>query len=99
MTILGQPAAEFHHVYEVPVPRAGARTIPWRSHNPAIGPLEGVFFVADDAIMSSFQSSDGGFGRSEHMTRLAPDHYEAGGLFPRAGVVLSAWSMALIRER
>ena len=85
MTILGEPPAEFRNTYEVPIPRAGARTIPWRSHNPAIGPLEGVFFVADDAIMSSIQASDGGFAGSEHMTRLAPDRYEARGLLLRGG--------------
>jgi hypothetical protein len=33
------------------------------------------------------------------MTRLAPERYQARVLFLRGGVVLSAWSMALVRER
>jgi hypothetical protein len=90
-------AAELRNTYEVPA-RAGARTISWRSHHPATGALEGVFFVADDAIMSSFRSRDGGFAGSEHMTRLAPERYQARGLFLWGGVVLSAWSMALVGE-
>jgi hypothetical protein len=44
-------AAELRNTYEVPA-RAGARTISWRSRHPATGALEGVFFVADDAIAS-----------------------------------------------
>jgi hypothetical protein len=69
----------------------------WQSQNPAIGKLTGVFFVAGETIMSSFQSSDGGFVGSEHMARLAPHPYQARGLFLQSGALVSAWSMELVR--
>jgi hypothetical protein len=98
MEILAEPPARFQNVYSIPVPHVGSRIVPWESHNPAIGTLTGIFFVADDAIMSSFQSSDGGFVGSEHMTYLAPDRYQARGLFLASGAIVSAWSMALVRK-
>ncbi|MGH6905182.1 MAG: hypothetical protein ACREIR_20865 [Geminicoccaceae bacterium] len=97
MEILGEPPARFQNVYSIPVPHAGARIVPWESHNPAIGPLRGIFFVADDTIMSSFQSSDGEFV-GEHMTSVAPDRYQPRGLFLASGAIVSAWSMALVRK-
>jgi hypothetical protein len=98
MEIVGEPPARFRNVYSVPVPQAQARTVPWESHNPAIGTLKGLFFVTDDAIMSSFQSSDGVFVGSEHMTYLAPDRYQARGMFLSSGAIVSAWSMELVRK-
>jgi hypothetical protein len=58
----------------------------------------GEFFVADDTIISSFQSSDGEFVGSEHMTYLAADRYQVRGLFLASGAVVSAWSMELMRK-
>jgi hypothetical protein len=98
MEILGEPPARFQHTYRITVPHAGARIVPWQSKNPAIGTLTGVFFVADDTIISSFQSSDGEFVGSEHMTYLAPDRYQARGLFLASAAVMSARSMELIRK-
>jgi hypothetical protein len=98
MTILGDPPAEFRNNYKVPVPRAGSRVVPWESHNPALGPLSGTFFIADDAIMSSFRSGDGKFVGSEQLTYLAADRYRAHGLFLAEGAIVSAWSMNLVRQ-
>jgi hypothetical protein len=97
MEILGEPPARFQNVYGILVPHAGARSVPWESHNPAIGMLTGIFFVADDTIMSSFRSSDGEFAGSEHMTYLAPNRYRARGLFLASNAVVSAWRMELTR--
>jgi hypothetical protein len=96
--LLGEPPATFRNVYELAVPAAGARSVAWRSHNPAVGSLAGIFFIADDTIMSSFRSRDGGFAGSEHMCQLAADRYQARGLFLASGKVLSAWSMELVRK-
>jgi hypothetical protein len=98
LTILSEPPVEFRNTYEIPVPRAGSRIVPWRSHNPALGALTGVFFITDETIMSSFQSSDGRCVGSEHMAYLAPHRYHARGLFLAAGTVVSAWSMGLVRK-
>ena len=38
------------------------------------------------------------FVGSEHMTYLAPDRYQARGLFLASGAIVSAWSMALVRK-
>jgi hypothetical protein len=98
MEILGEPPLRFQNIYRIAAPRGDARIIPWQSQNPAIGTLTGVFAVLGDTIMSSFQSSDGQFVGGEHMRQLAPDRYEARGLFLAAGAVVSSWSMELIRE-
>ena len=57
-----------------------------------------MFFVADDTIISSFQSNDGGFMGNEHMRYLAPDRYAARGLLSASGAVVSPWAMALVRS-
>jgi hypothetical protein len=98
MEILGESPLRFQNAYRIAAPGADARVIPWHSENPAIGVLAGVFFVAGDTIMSSFQSHDGQFVGSEHMTQLAPDRYQARGLFLRSGAVVSAWLMELMRN-
>jgi hypothetical protein len=98
MEILGEPPVRFQNEYRIGVPKPGARVIPWQSENPATGILEGVFVVADDAIMSSFRSADGTAVSSEHLTYLALDRYQARGLFLASGNVVSAWSMALVRQ-
>ena len=98
MEILGQPPLRFQNTYRIAAPRGDARVIPWDSENPAIGALAGMFFVAGDTIMSSFQSRDGRFVGSEHMRQLASDRYQARGLFLASGAVVSAWSMELVRK-
>ena len=98
MEILGEPPLRFQNNYSIAAPSGDARILRWRSENPALGTLKGVFFVADDTIMSSFQSSDGASVGSETMRQLAPDRYQARGLFLASGAVVSAWSMELIRK-
>jgi hypothetical protein len=98
MEIFGESLVRFQNNYRIAAPRDGARVIPWQSENPAIGALGGVFVIADEIIMSSFQSTDGASVGSEHMTCLAADRYQARGLFLASGAVVSAWSMALTRE-
>jgi hypothetical protein len=93
----GEAPIEFRNTYQVAIPRAGSRVVPWQSHNPALGRLTGTFFIADDAIMSSFRSGDSKYVGSEHMNYLAPDRYHAHGLFLASGAVVSAWSMELSR--
>jgi hypothetical protein len=97
MELHGEPPLRFQNSYTIAAPRDDSRTLSWQSQNPAIGKLTGVFFVAGETIMSSFQSSDGGFVGSEHITRLAPHRYQACGLFLQSGALVSAWSMELVR--
>ena len=98
MEILGEPPLRFQNTYRIAAPRRDARIVPWQSQNPSIGTLTGVFFVADETIMSSFQSPDGQFVGSEHMRQLAPERYQSRGLFLASGAVVSAWSMELVRK-
>jgi hypothetical protein len=94
----GEPPVRFQNDYRIAAPREDARVLPWKSDNPTIGPLSGVFFVEGDTILSSFQSREGEFVGSEHMTCLAPNCYRARGLFLRSGAIVSAWSMDLVRQ-
>jgi len=96
--VLGEPLLRFDNRYVVTPPAAGARTIQWHSHNPAVGELSGVFALAGDTIMSWFRSADGRAVGSEHLTQLARDRYQARGVFLMAGEVASTWSMELVRR-
>ena len=98
LEIAGDPPLRFENDYRLNAPPAGARVVPWHSVNPSIGTLTGVFVVAGDTIMSSFRSADGAALGSEHLTCVAPDRYQARGLFLASGKVVSAWSMALVRQ-
>jgi hypothetical protein len=98
MEILADPPVRFQNNYRIIAPRGDARILHWQSENPALGTLKGVFLVADDTILSTFQSSDGGSLGSEAMRQLTPDRYEARGLFLAAGAVVSSWSMELVRK-
>ena len=98
MEICGEPPLRFRNSYRIAAPRGDARAVPWQSENPALGALAGVFVVLGDTIMSSFQSSDGVSVGSEAMRHLAPDRYQAQGLFLRSGALVSAWSMELVRQ-
>ena len=98
MEITCDPPLRFQNDYRLGAPAAGARVVNWESENPAIGKLVGVFIVAGDTIVSSFRSADGRAQGSEHLTYVAPDRYEARGLFLTAGEVVSTWSMALVRS-
>jgi hypothetical protein len=98
MEIAGDPPLRFENDYRLSAPPAGARVVPWQSVNPTIGTLTGIFVVMGDTIMSSFRSADGAALGSEHLTYLAPDRYQARGLFLASGKVVSAWSMALVRQ-
>jgi hypothetical protein len=97
MEILGDPPLRFQNIYRITAPRADARVVPWNSENPAIGTLTGVFVVLGDTIMSSFEARGGACLGSEAMRQLAPDRYQAHGLFLASGAVVSAWSMELVR--
>ena len=98
MEIYGEPPLRFQNNYRMPAPCPDARVVPWQSENPALGTLRGVFVVLDDTIMSSFQSSDGASVGSEAMTHLAPDRYQARGVFLASDAFVSAWSMELVRR-
>jgi hypothetical protein len=98
MEILVEPPVRFQNNYEVAAPRGDTNIVPWRSQNPAVGVLDGTFVVAGDTIMSLFRSEDGRFAGSEHLTRLAPDRYQACGVFGASGKVISSWSIELVRQ-
>ena len=98
MEIAGAPPLSFENRYTIAAPGEAMRILPWQSNHPAIGRLTGMFFVAGDTIMSSFQSRGGGLVGREHMTCLAPDRYRARGLFLRSDAIVSAWSMDLVRR-
>lgn len=98
MEISGDVPLRFTNLYRIELPPAPGEVLRWRSSNPAVGELHGVFAVAGEAILSFFRTADGGHEGSETLTRLAPDRYRATGIFLSAGVVVSTWSMELVRQ-
>ena len=97
MDILGDPPVRLHNSYLVDPPGPGDLVMRWRSENPAVGPLTGVFAVAGDAMLSIFEAADGVHRGSECLTRRTADRYRAQGIFTASETVISTWSMDLVR--
>jgi hypothetical protein len=98
MEITGDAPARFENNYRIAPPDDAATVLAWESENPAVGRFRGVFAVAGDSILSFFQTPDGRHAGSECLTRLAPNRYQARGIFTTSGGVVSTWSMELVRE-
>jgi hypothetical protein len=98
MEVLGELTVRFRNLYRVEPPSAQGEAMRWRSQNPALGIIDGVFAVADETILSFFQTADWAHGGSETLTRLAADRYRASGILVSAGEVASIWSMELVRQ-
>jgi hypothetical protein len=98
MEILGDAPVRFQNRYRIEPPRSPGDIIRWRSNNPAVGSLIGVFAVAGETILSFFQSENKEQGGSETLTQLAPSRYRASGIFLSSGAVVSTWSMELVRQ-
>lgn len=97
MQLMTDARLTFENNYQVLPFAPGADSTMWTAHNPAIGELNGRFFIIDDAILSIYASADGQFTGSEFLLRQDDDHYlNRGALFQQQNRV-SAWSVKLTR--
>ncbi len=97
MTLPGDPAQEFRNQYEVAPFEPNEDSTTWRSVNPAIGLLHGVFAVVGDSILSRFISACGNFIGVEAMRLVSPTEYTVRGALFYRDERLSSWAMELRR--
>ncbi len=89
--------AEFENRYTLePFSEQEAQAL-WRSLNPAVGILQGVFVVVGECILSRYASDDGVLTGVESLRQVAADRYESRGAASMGQKVLSRWEMTLIK--
>ena len=97
MQLMKPPRLTFENHYRVSPFEAGADFTVWSSHNPAIGPVSGRFFLIGDTILSIFASEDGRYTGSEFFLSLDENLYQnRGALFKDQGRI-SSWAVKLAR--
>ena len=98
MRVAGEAPVDYTNVYEiVPFPHGSSWTS-WTSHNASLGRLIGRFVLLEDTIMSIFESEDGAYHGAEAMLQTAADRYQSRGALLRGGVLVSNWSVELVRQ-
>jgi hypothetical protein len=98
MKVLGEKTSVFINRYEiVPLP-AGSLTTTWKSTNPVIGVLYGIFSIVGDSILSAFCSDDGSYSGMEFFKRISTDAYENRGILLHEGLRISSWELDLTKR-
>jgi hypothetical protein len=98
MKVLGENTSVFTNRYEiVPLP-AGSLTTTWKSTNPVIGVLYGIFSIVGDSILSAFCSDDGSYSGMEFFKRISTDAYENRGILLHEGLRISSWELDLTKR-
>lgn len=98
LRLLGPEPVTFSSRYQIVAPSSPAQAIVWRSHNPALGEMTGIFCAVEDIILSSGASADGRHRVSECLIRHDAERYGSRGMLLQDDDVLSRWAMELTRE-
>lgn len=92
-----EPVEIFNHYEIKPFKPHESRTT-WVSRNPALGRLMGDFIIVSDSILSLFRSATGDYRGFEYLLRLSHERYVNRGVLLRGEVMMSSWSMELVRR-
>jgi hypothetical protein len=65
----------------------------WRSENPVIGTLTGIYFLFEDCILSIFQDEAKSILGSETLLKTGGSEYRVRGVLTKDGAVLSKWAL------
>ncbi|HOS97841.1 MAG TPA: hypothetical protein PLR71_11295 [Deltaproteobacteria bacterium] len=98
MTVQGDTTAVMTNRYEIVPLAKGALTTTWKSTNPAIGVLYGIFSIVGDSILSAFCSDDGSYSGMEYLRQVSTDAYENRGIMLHEGMRVSSWEMDLTKR-
>lgn len=88
----------FTNRYEIVPLAKGTLTTTWKSTNPAIGVLYGIFSIVGDSILSAYCSDDGSYSGMEYLRQVSTDAYENRGIMLHEGMRVSSWEMDLTRR-
>ncbi len=98
MTVQGDTTSVMTNRYEIVPLAKGSLTTTWKSTNPAIGVLYGIFSIVGDSILSAFCSDDGSYSGMEYLRQVSTDAYENRGIMLHEGMRVSSWEMDLTRR-
>ncbi|MDV3425827.1 MAG: hypothetical protein LIR50_00885, partial [Bacillota bacterium] len=69
----------------------------WKSFNPALGELNGIFIIVQDSIMSKYISKDEQYNGFEYLKKVDDVTYENRGAAFKKEEKLSSWAVKLER--
>ncbi|HPR56672.1 MAG TPA: hypothetical protein PLV84_16190 [Deltaproteobacteria bacterium] len=98
MKVSGENALVIRNRYEIVPFAKGSLTTTWKSTNPAIGVLYGIFSIVGDSILSAYCSDDGSYSGMEYLRQVTPDAYENRGILLHEGLRVSSWELDLTRR-
>jgi hypothetical protein len=98
LTVLAAKPMAFTTRYEIVPLSKGSLTTTWKSTNPAIGVLYGIFSTVGDSILSAFCSEDGANSGMEYFRQVSTDAYENRGLLLHEGMRTSSWELDLTKR-
>lgn len=73
----------------------GSEITNWKSYNPALGELKGIFIIVQDSIMSKYDSADGQYTGYEYLRKIDDLTYENRGFALVNNKKLSSWAVQL----
>lgn len=89
---------EIRNDYEIAPFDEGSDYTAWRSDNPSLGRLTGLFVVVDDSIISTIASDDGKISGIEYLRKVNEDLYVSRGFIFRGNEKVSSWAAELVRR-
>lgn len=95
MKLLEGTRGEYSNLYEIVPFQPGAVRTTWKSVNPNLGNLEGIFLIVNDVIFSFYASDDGTHYGSECILRIDDGTYNNWGCLASDGRVVSTWTAQL----
>ena len=98
MAVEGEKTSVITNRYEIVPLAKGALTTTWKSTNPAIGVLYGIFSIVGDSILSAYCSDDGSYSGMEYLRQVSTDAYENRGIMLHEGMRVSSWEMDLTKR-
>ena len=98
MEVSGDPPSVVKNRYEIIPLVKGSLTTTWKSTNPAIGVLYGIFSIVGDSILSAYCSDDGSYSGMEFLRQVSQDAYENRGILLHEGLRVSSWELGLTRR-
>jgi len=95
MKVFADTPVEFLNRYEITPFGDGSEITGWKSFNPALGELKGMFIVVEDTIMSKYSSADGQYSGFEYLKKIDDMTYENRGFALFRDRKLSSWAVLL----
>lgn len=95
MKVLTDTPVELFNRYEITPFTDGSEMTTWKSYNPALGVLKGIFLIIEDTIMSKYSTEDGRYTGFEFLKKIDDVTYENRGFALNNNEKLSSWAVEL----